>query len=613
MGESNERTTKGTKRKMKNVNAGRFGNCGRGAVRAAALAAALAAVAAGDARGEGELSLTAFKPGEVTVGGEVGDRLRVSMEKILHHTDIEGAFAKHFKVRKEKPDEPGGFAGYGMLLDALVKGAARGVGGDEAVALKTRLLRELAAAQTPDGQISMFLTKPGFWDSHENAYMIQAYVRDWAWFGETNSLATARRLADSLVGRQAWVTLGTETAFNLLYGATRERRYLDYLKGVCFLEEPFESYDAKLKVNGVQHVYTWLARAIGQMEYADLLGLSSPADRTRFGAPAFEALRRAQGPHLSVSGSITGTPRWGELWDPSQTGLGKWGETCASAYLMRLCARMSEWEAKSVLFDLYERVMYNAFFSAQSADGLKYRYWTPFDERADWWPRETYCCPNNFRRMVFEIPDAVFRRSSDGLAVCLYAPAALKADGVAAKMATRYPDDGQVTLDVTMAPGVKTLRLRIPKWCDGARVTVGDVTTPAAPGWFALRRDFSAGVRVTLDLPMPVRLVRGARAQEGRVAVMRGPCVYALEPEPNGMEARRWEIDVWDIDAAKPMDWNPAKRAVEATLRQRHLVREERRVALTRYCREGRLRTYFDPVAPCNAVADELAPADGGR
>lgn len=554
-------------------------------------------------------ALFAFKPGEVAVGGEIGRRLDVSMEKILRHTDIEGAFAKHFKVRKEKPDEPGGFAGYGMLLDALVKGAAHGIGGDEAVALKTRLLKELAAAQSPDGQITMFLGKPGFWDSHENAYMIQSFVRDWLWFGEANSLETAKRLADSLIARKAPVTLGTETAFNLLYGVTREPRHLAYLKDVCFLEKPFDFYDANLQVNGVQHVYTWLARAIGQVEYADLLGLAAPADRARFGEPAFEALRRAQGPHLSVSGSITGTPRWGELWDPSQVGLGKWGETCASAYLMRLCARMSEWEGRSVLFDLYERVMHNAFFSAQSADGLKYRYFTPFDDRAAWWPRETYCCPNNFRRMVFEIPDAVFRRSSDGLAVCLYAPAELKAPGVTAKMETAYPEDGKVTLSVTMAPGVKTLRLRIPKWCEGARVTVGDVMAPAAPGWLEVRRDFSAGVTVALDLPMPVRLVRGVRAQEGRVAVMRGPCVYALEPALNGLKEHG--VDVWDLDPTKPLVWKPAAHAVEVTLRQRHLKRTERRVLLTRYLKEERLRTFFGLAAPGESVADELTATSG--
>ena len=43
----------------------------------------------------------------------------------------------------------------------------------------------------------------------------------------------------------------------------------------------------------------------------------------------------------SVTGSCSGGIFWGEIWDDSQIGLGRWGETCASAYLMRLSAAMT--------------------------------------------------------------------------------------------------------------------------------------------------------------------------------------------------------------------------------------------------------------------------------
>ena len=553
--------------------------------------------------------LRPFKPGEVTVGGEIGRRMDVTVDKMLHHTDVENVFAKHFRNRKEKPDEPGGFAGYGMWLDGLVKAAAHGIGGEETVQAKTRLLKELAAAQTDDGQITMFLKKAGYWDNHENAYMIQAFVRDYLWFGAKDSLETAKRLADSLIARKSWVTLGTETAFNLLYEVTKEPRYLDYLKGACMMEKPFDEYDAALQVNGVQHVYTWLARSIAQMEYADLTGRRGVKDRAFFGAPAQEALRRAHGPYLSVTGSITGTPHWAELWDASQIGLGQWGETCASAYLMRLCGKAAEWKAEASHFDLYERVLHNAFFSAQSEDGRKYRYFTPFNVKAGWWNRDTYCCPNNYKRFVFEVPDSVFRRAGEGLAVCLYTPAELKSGGYAAKMATAYPEDGKVTLDVTMPAGEKTLFLRIPKWCPAAIVKVAGAAEIAPSGWYRLRRDFTKGVKVELEMPMPIRLVKGCRAQEGRVAVMRGPCVYALEKEINKLPAHG--IDLWDLDVGKPLTWCAEKHAIEAGVKRRHLVRQERTVLLTRYFREERERTYFDPTGPCEAVEDEIAPGHG--
>ena len=540
-----------------------------------------------------------FKPGEVVVGGEIARRMQVTVDKMIRHTDIENVFAKHFRERREVPCEPGGFAGYGMFLDALVKAAAHGIGGEETVRTKERLFKEIVAAQREDGSITMYLGKPGYWDAHEGAYFIQAFVRDWRWFGNRASLAAAVKLADSLLARKALTTLGTEQAFAMLYEATKDARYLAYLKEACGIEGSFDAYDRSLQVNSVQHVYTYLARALAQ------LSLPERADSI---LPAEAALARAHSPYLSVSGSMSGGPRWGEVWDETQAGVGKWGETCVSAYLMRLAAKMAERTDGTDEFDLYERVMYNAFFSAQSADGLKYRYWTPFNEKGPWFGRDTYCCPNNYRRMVFEIPDAVFRRSEAGLSVCLYAPAELKAEGYAAKMATEYPKDGKIALDVTMAAG-KTLRLRIPAWCRGATVSVaGGAAESAAVGWHEVRADFSRGLHVELNLPMPVRAVRGIRAQAGRVAFMRGPCVYALETAVNGIDAGfgTQSLDLWDVVASVPPRYVPEREAIEVTARTRYSSREEKKLLLTRYCRDERERTYFNVIGPIDAVADEL-------
>lgn len=551
--------------------------------------------------------MTPFRPGEVAVGGEIGRRMEVTLAKMLRHTDIDGTFARHFRVRKEKPDEPGGFAGYGMFLDALVKAAAHGVGGAETVAAKTRLLQELGALQTSDGRISMYSGKPGFWDNHEGAYMIQALCLDHRWFGTASSLETAKRLADSLIANKSFPTLGSETAYLLLYQETKDRRYLEWLERDAAIALDIDAYDRQVRVNGVQHVYTWLARALAQLQYADAVDASA-ADRAKLSAATLEAFERTRGPYLSITGSLTGTPRWGELWDATQVGLGKWGETCASAYLMRLAAKAQERADDTFCGDLIERVMYNAFFSAQSADGLKYRYWTPFNERAPWYDRDTYCCPNNYKREVFELPDAVFYRLADGLAVNLFSDATLKAEGVAATMRTAYPDDGKVSLEVTMKGRV--LKLRIPAWCEkGATVRVaGGPAQPANPGWFRLEHDFSSTTKIELDLPMLIRLVPGTRAQEGRMAVMRGPCVYALALGTE--EKPEHEVDLWDLDTSAPLTWRPETKTVEATFRNRNRTRTVKRLPLTRYSADIHDRTYFDPVKPgvCELAHDAARP-----
>ena len=536
--------------------------------------------------------LRQFAPGSVAVGGEIGRRMDVTLEKMLHHTDIDGVFARHFRNRKEKPDEPGGFAGYGMFLDALVKAAAHGVGGDEAVCAKTRLLKELGGMQTPDGRISMFSGKPGFWDNHEGAYMIQALCLDHRWFGTEDSLATARRLADSLIAHDSFPTLGSETAYLLLYEETRDRKYLDWVERVANISDGIDEYDRNVKVNGVQHVYTWLARALAQLQYDP-----------RLCAAADEAFRRARGDYLSVTGSITGQPHWGELWDNTQVGLGKWGETCASAYLMRLAAKRIESSPDPHLGDLYERVMYNAFFSAQSADGLKYRYWTPFNECPPWYDRGTYCCPNNYKRAVFEIPDAVYYRGDDCLVVNLYAQSRLDAEGFFADMRTEYPDDGVVNLRVRM--DARRLRLRIPAWCDVAEVRVADEKPVAAkPGWFDVVRDFSKPVDLQVNLPMNVRLVAGTRAQHGLVAVMRGPCVYALDAAANGV--RKQNCDLWRIDASRPPRWDKSRRGVVVLAEMLNRQHERRELLFTRYSSDSRDRTFFPALGTEKTVKDEL-------
>ena len=76
-----------------------------------AIACLVAVVSFGGVLGSSAEPLRQFAPGSVAVGGEIGRRMDVTLEKMLHHTDIDGVFARHFRNRKEKPDEPGGFAG----------------------------------------------------------------------------------------------------------------------------------------------------------------------------------------------------------------------------------------------------------------------------------------------------------------------------------------------------------------------------------------------------------------------------------------------------------------------------------------------------------------------
>ena len=142
-----------------------------------------------------------------------------------------------------------------------------------------------------------------------------------------------------------------------------------------------------------------------------------------------------------------------------------------------------------------------------------------------------------------EIPQTVYYRfGRDGIAVNLFttstATVALESGAtVTVAQETDYPSSGRVELRVTpAAASAFVLRFRIPRWCRCATVHVNGedpAAVPAGAGMHEIRRTWTAGDTVTLDMPMPWRLIRGHQMQEGKVALLRGPVVYCLGTAQN--------------------------------------------------------------------------------
>ena len=504
---------------------------------------------------------------ELKVGGEIGRHLDLTVRKVLRHTDVERDFLRFFRNRVPSEgrlrdcEQAGGpyrgFVGYGMFLDGVVKACARGIGGAELRAFKDKALADLIATQGKDGSISVFTSIPkgnivwdhrAVWDNHESAYILQALANDYLAFGTRTSREAAVRLADHMMEREEGLNIGCETAFVLVGQATKDPKYRAWLERQFRIAAGPDEYGPL--VGGLVHVYKTIARSVAQLDYALAYGQTGNAALT---APAREVMGRLLGPYSSVTGSCTtndGNPDWGELWGVSQHGVGKWGETCASAYAMRLATRLQAIDPSPVYGDYIERVLYNAFFAAQSEDGVKCRYFVPFDEPGEWWPRDTYCCPNNFRRWMFELPDAVILKTAKGVAVNLYTEATYRTDGLTLEMKTRYPKDGEVEI-VTETKRPLELKLRIPRWSE----------EPDAGLWRIVR--LGVGRQVTkLAFRLRDRLVRGTGEQSGKVALVRGPIVFGLDKD--------------------------GKRV--------------------RFSDPRRVRTYFVPPADAKTVPDELFP-----
>jgi DUF1680 family protein len=228
-------------------------------------------------------------------------------------------------------------------------------------------------------------------------------------------------------------------------------------------------------------------------------------------------------------------------------------ETCANIGNLLWNWRMFLLTGDACYTDIVERTLYNSILSGVSLDGKDFCYTNPLRVSADFpyalrWEggRIPYialsnCCPPNTARTLAEVQNYAYSVSTEGLWVNLYGGntlhTKLRGGGkVGVQQTTDYPWDGEVGLAFTEVPGgVFSLFLRIPAWCEGARVSVNGIPEgdSLAPGtYIEIRRQWTVNDHVTLSLPMEVQLIQAHPLVEevrNQVAVQRGPIVYCLE------------------------------------------------------------------------------------
>jgi len=488
---------------------------------------------------------------DVQVGGEIGRRVAITITNNLLVLDADRDFLPPFRTKTAKD----GYIGLGKLIDATVKFAAN-TGDAKVLALKQHLIEETLKAQEPDGYIGIIAPAQrvrGLWDIHEMGYIIWALLTDYEYFGDERSLVAARKAADYLVrswsalpkdwGQQTDVAThvavtGIERTMLALHRQTGAASYLDFVTKTRALP----AWDLPIVIGrrqGIEgHIYAHMARCLAQLE----LYRSHPSRRLLKQTDcALDFMLHHDGLHT------TGGTGQCEIWTDDQDGRGDLGETCATAYQLRVYDSLLRLRGDARMGDLIERTIYNALFAAQSPDGRRLRYFAPTEGGRVYWPTDTYCCPCNFRRIVAELPSMVFYRTHGGVAVNLYTKGQAKLTvgkdvSLVIHQETDYPNSGHISLVVDPArPARFPLRLRIPSWAHGASVCVnGEPVKGAvkAGTFFEISRQWKPGDQVTLDLPMPWRLVKGRQRQAGRVAVMRGPQVFCLNPAQNAAHAK---------------------------------------------------------------------------
>jgi uncharacterized protein len=437
------------------------------------------------------------------------------------------------------------------------------------------IIATLAAAQQPDGYLNSYYTvkEPGRrWvnlrDNHElycAGHMFEAAVAHYQATGKTNFLVVARRYAnyiDSVFG-PAPKRMGypghpeIELALFKLWRATADPRYFNLARffiesrGQKFFADehktPRDRYDGSYWQDDVPIVEHKNIKGHAVRAAYLLSGATDLAAETR--DPALLKMinrvwRNTTERNMYLTGGIgPSAHNEGFTVDYDLPNSSAYQETCATIALAQWNHRLALLHGDSKYADVMERALYNGVLAGVSQDGSRFFYVNPLESqgthhRSPWFG--CACCPPNVARTLASLGGYAYAVSRDALWVNLYIQGSVKAmvDDVPVLLTvtTEYPWDGKVTLKATLAKPAKfDLRLRVPAWCSGATVAINKTKTTKPlleRGYLVLDRTWRKGDVVELNLPMPVERVEAnpnVKADQGLVALQRGPLVYCLE------------------------------------------------------------------------------------
>ena len=251
-------------------------------------------------------------------------------------------------------------------------------------------------------------------------------------------------------------------------------------------------------------------------------------------------------------------------------------ETCAAVGNVLFNYRMFLLHKDAKYLDVAEVALLNNVLAAVNLEGNKFFYVNPLDAdgkypfnhgtagRAPWFG--TACCPSNMARLLPQVPGMTYAHDDNDLYITFYAESETSIEiggtDVAIQQKTAYPNDGEISIAVNpkQASNFRML-LRVPTWTQDRfvpgelyqyvdsssdevvlKVNGERIKGRIENGFVAIDREWQAGDRVELHLPMPLRLNKchpAVVANKGRLAFTRGPFVMCAEGVDNGGATQR--------------------------------------------------------------------------
>ncbi|HEX9002059.1 MAG TPA: beta-L-arabinofuranosidase domain-containing protein [Blastocatellia bacterium] len=490
-------------------------------------------------------------PGAVQLQGFLGDRCQKNARvRLLARNENE--LLGGFQQRPGKQAWVGEHAGKWLHAATL---AWRYTKDAELKAKLDRVAAGLIATQQPDGYLGTYadgqhwaMGKEQGWDVWVHKYNLIGLVTYATYGGNPAALDAAKKAADLLLktfGKEGALDINERSTHAgmasgsvmepmvLLYRTTNDERYLEFAR---FLAEKWEEPNGPKIISTLtnQKSVQQTANAKAYEMLSCLVGLCELYRATgdaKYLTPAVNAWQDIVTNQLLITGSGSSKEHWTAPRQFPSSAQSDVAETCVTVSWIQLNQQLLRLTGQARYGDELEKTVYNHLAAAQRPDGGAWAYFTALDGKKPY-KTEQNCCTSSGPRGWAMLPALAYMTSEDGVVINFFTSgtAALKVGGetVVVRQQTAYPVDGRVAITVTVPKPMKfALRVRVPLWS----AIAGYKTKPG--DYWVLRQTWSRTQTITLDFSIPIRVVPGEGGSAGKLAVVRGPQVLAVDEQYN--------------------------------------------------------------------------------
>lgn len=355
-------------------------------------------------------------------------------------------------------------------------------------------------------------------------YAISGLLAYYRITGDESALAASRRIGDALVQvKQAQTDSTTaDDAGELLepmvdlYRATGDKRYLECSRGVAKLELSHASFPGN--DTGQRHSLLFLSGL------ADLYRITGD---NSYLATVIAGWKEIKDNHLAITGAPL--PMLGTQPDRPESVT----DGCLTAAWIRLSLDLLRIKGDVTYAQELEHALFNQLLAMQDPRTGRLDPCAPVNGTKK--PElKLDRCSASVALSIAEIPDTVWGRYENGIAIISYQPG--RATIRLRRRATvqiytegNYPESGSVVLHVEPSHDIRfPLRLRVPAWATSFAASVGNSHLSGTPGeYLVVDREWRPRDTVRIAIEMGTKL-RTDDKHPGEVAVQRGPQLLAL-------------------------------------------------------------------------------------